>query len=97
MRLWIGIVLFAVFTVCGLGFQSVPAQAGDRETPLNVDKKDARRQEWMRIKWEKLIARARAQQQQINRWHDARLKHLKTVKRKVVTEKKRQIAAELGH
>lgn len=95
MKPWIGRLLVATLIVGGLTCLSVPVMAGDSTAPLTVQEREARRQEWLRLKWEQLMAQARAQQDRIRRWQDARVRQLRAERKGATARHQQRIAAQL--
>jgi hypothetical protein len=96
MKPWMGRAMVAALILGGLSRVSVPASAGDSMALPGTQERDARRQEWMRAKWEQLMAQARAQQDHMDRWHQTRSKQPRAQKRTVSAGKTNQIAADLN-
>lgn len=95
MKPWIGRLLIATLIVGGLTCLSVPVMAGDSTAPLTVQEREARRQEWLRLKWERLMAQAKAQQDTIRRWQDARIRQMRAHRHAVAARHQQRLAAQL--
>jgi hypothetical protein len=95
MKAFIGSFIIAALMMCGPLYVAIPVMAGDEATLTRAQVAEAQRKERIRVQWEKLMAQARAQQDQMARWRRAnlRLRHAHT--KSTFTKEKNQIAAEL--
>ena len=94
MKALIGSLFIAALIMCGPLYISIPVMAGDEASLTRVQDTDARRKEWFRVQWEKLMAQARAQRAQLEQWRRAELRGKHAHKKSSVTKKRNRIAAE---
>ncbi len=91
-----GILVIATLITCGPMYLSVPVMAGEVASLTRTQDAEARRNEWIRLKWEKMMAQARAQHDQLERWRRAKLQRFHARAKKRVLPKQSRIAAELS-
>jgi hypothetical protein len=98
MKPWIGRIVVTALIVCGLSSVSVPVMAGETSPLKSAQEREARRQEWLQARWAKAMVQAKAQQERINRWQNARVRHIREERKAAFAAKKIQrIAAQLDN